>query len=82
MIEGVVGKNETLSTILAPFNVPYQIIDELAKKSRDIFDVKKIAFNKKFTVLTPKDSSQAQFFIYEPNPLFYRMILLLPIWLD
>lgn len=71
VIEGVVGKNETLSTILAPFNVPYQIIDELAKKSRDIFDVKKIAFNKKFTVLTPKDSSQAQFFIYEPNPLEY-----------
>ena len=71
VIEGVVGKNETLSTILAPFNVPYQIIDELAKKSRDIFDVRKIAFNKKFTVLTPKDSSQAQFFIYEPNPLEY-----------
>lgn len=71
VIEGVVGKNQTLSTILAPFNVPYQIIDEIAKKSIDIFDVKKIAFNKKFIVLTPKDSSQAQFFIYEPNPVEY-----------
>ncbi|MBS9523585.1 peptidoglycan DD-metalloendopeptidase family protein [Litoribacter alkaliphilus] len=66
--EGLVGKNQTLSTILSPFNVPYQIIDELAKKSKDIFDVRKIAFNKKYTVLTPKDSAQAQFFIYEPNP--------------
>jgi murein DD-endopeptidase MepM/ murein hydrolase activator NlpD len=71
VIEGVVGKNATLSTILAPFNVSYQIIDEIARKSQDIFDVRKIAFNKKFTVLTGKDSSQAQFFIYEPNPAEY-----------
>lgn len=68
VVEGVVGKNQTLSTILAPFNVPYQIIDEIARKSIDIFDVKKIAFNKKFTILTSKDTSLAQFFIYEPNP--------------
>ncbi len=71
VIEGVIGKNQTLSTILAPFNVPYQIIDEIAKKSKDIFDVRRIAFNKKFIVLTPKDSSQAQFFIYESNPAEY-----------
>lgn len=71
VIEGVVGKNQTLSTILAPFNVPYQIIDEIAQKSKDIFDVRKIAFNKKFTVLSAKDSAQAQFFIYEPNPAEY-----------
>ncbi|MDO9552443.1 peptidoglycan DD-metalloendopeptidase family protein [Rhodonellum sp.] len=71
IVEGVVGKNATLSTILAPFNIPYQIIDEIAKKSKDIFDVRKIALNKKFTVLTPKDSSKAQFFIYEPNPAEY-----------
>ena len=71
IVEGVVGKNATLSTLLAPFNVSYQIIDEIAKKSKDIFDVRKIAFNKKFTVLTPKDSSKAKFFIYEPNPEEY-----------
>ena len=71
VVEGVVGKNQTLSTILAPFNVSYQIIDEIARKSKDIFDVRKIAFNKKFTVLTGRDSSEAQFFIYEPNPSEY-----------
>jgi murein DD-endopeptidase MepM/ murein hydrolase activator NlpD len=71
VVEGIVGKNQTLSTLLAPFNVPYQIIDEIARKSKDIFDVRKIAFNKKFTVLTGRDSSQAQFFIYEPNPSEY-----------
>ena len=50
IIEGVVEKNQTLSTILGPFNVPYQIIDEIAKKSKEIFDVKHIAFNRKYTV--------------------------------
>ncbi|MDG1275857.1 MAG: peptidoglycan DD-metalloendopeptidase family protein [Algoriphagus sp.] len=71
IIEGTVAKNQTLGSILAPFNVPYQIIDELAKKSKSIFDVRGIAFNKKFTVITPADTTQAQFFIYEPNPAEY-----------
>ncbi|GAB3008148.1 peptidoglycan DD-metalloendopeptidase family protein [Cyclobacterium sediminis] len=67
IVEGVVKRNQTLSTILAPFDVPYQIIDEIAKKSKEIFDVKKIAFNKKYTVLTPRDSTKSKFFVYEPN---------------
>lgn len=71
IIEGTVAKNQTLGSILAPFNVPYQIIDELAKKSKAIFDVRGIAFNKKFTIISPSDSTQAQFFIYEPNPAEY-----------
>lgn len=68
IIEGKVTKNQTLATILSPFNVPYQIIDEIAKKSKDVFDVRWIATDKKFTVITPTDSAKAQFFIYEPNP--------------
>ncbi|WP_057938921.1 peptidoglycan DD-metalloendopeptidase family protein [Algoriphagus resistens] len=71
IVEGTVSKNQTLGSILAPFNVPYQIIDEIAKKSKAIFDVRGIAANKKFTVVTPADSTKAQFFIYEPNPAEY-----------
>ncbi|MDR7128772.1 murein DD-endopeptidase MepM/ murein hydrolase activator NlpD [Algoriphagus sp. 4150] len=71
IVEGTVSKNQTLGSILAPFNVPYQIIDEIAKKSKEIFDVRGIAANKKFTVVTPADSTKAQFFIYEPNPAEY-----------
>jgi murein DD-endopeptidase MepM/ murein hydrolase activator NlpD len=67
IVEGTVGKNATLSTLLAPFDISYQIIEEMAKKSKDIFDVKKIAFNKKFTILKSKDSEKPDFFIYEPN---------------
>lgn len=71
IVEGTVSKNQTLATILSPFNVPYQIIDEIAKKSKEVFDVRWIAANKKFTVITPNNSSKAQFFIYEPNPAEY-----------
>ncbi|UZD21786.1 peptidoglycan DD-metalloendopeptidase family protein [Algoriphagus halophytocola] len=71
IVEGTVRKNQTLGSILAPFNVPYQIIDEIAKKSKEIFDVRGIAADKKFTVVTPSDSTKAQFFIYEPNPAEY-----------
>lgn len=68
IVEGTVSKNQTLGSILAPFNVPYQIIDELARRSKKVFDVRGISINKKFTILTPEDSTKAQFFIYEPNP--------------
>jgi len=71
IIEGTVAKNQTLATLLSPFNVPYQIIDEIATKSTDIFDVRKIAADKKFTVITAPNTSTAQFFIYEPNPAEY-----------
>jgi murein DD-endopeptidase MepM/ murein hydrolase activator NlpD len=71
IVEGTVSKNQTLASILSPFNVPYQIIDEIAKKSKEVFDVRGIAANKKFTILTPSDSEQPQFFIYEPNPAEY-----------
>jgi murein DD-endopeptidase MepM/ murein hydrolase activator NlpD len=71
IVEGTVSKNQTLSSILAPFNVPYQIIDQLARKSKEVFDVRGISPDKKFTILTANDSTQAQFFIYEPNPAEY-----------
>ena len=47
IVEGTVAKNQTLATLLTPFNVPYQIIDEIAKKSAEVFDVRKIAADKK-----------------------------------
>src|SRR5690606_5231094 len=71
IIEGVVEKNQTLSTILGPFNVPYQMIDKIAKKSKDILQVRHIAINKQNTLSTPKASSKPQSFIYEPNQFEY-----------
>lgn len=68
IVEGQVKRNQTLSSILSPFNVSFQTIDLIAKKSKEVFDVRKIRSNQKFVVLTPEDSSVAKYFIYEPNP--------------
>jgi murein DD-endopeptidase MepM/ murein hydrolase activator NlpD len=73
IIEGTVARNQTLGSILSPFEVPYQIIDELAKKSKEIFDVRNIAFNKNFKLITAEDSTSVKprYFIYEPNAAEY-----------
>lgn len=73
IIEGTVARNQTLGSILSPFEVPYQIIDELAKKSKEIFDVRNIAFNKSFKLITAEDSTSVKprYFIYEPNAAEY-----------
>lgn len=68
IVEGEVKRNQTLSSILSPFNVSFQTIDLIAKKSKEVFDVRKIKSNQKFVVLTPEDSSAAKYFIYEPSP--------------
>jgi murein DD-endopeptidase MepM/ murein hydrolase activator NlpD len=66
--EGKVKRNQYLSQILTKYNVPYQKIHELSIVSKAVFDVRKIAAYKKYTVISTADSLQtARAFIYEPN---------------
>ncbi len=68
----VIQPNQFLANILLKYHIPYTDIDMLAKMSRDIFDVRKIASGKKYTILCSKDSlGKAQCFIYEPNETEY-----------
>lgn len=68
----VIQPNQFLANILLEYHIPYTDIDMLAKMSRDIFDVRKIASGKKYTILCSKDSlGKAQCFIYEPNETEY-----------
>ncbi|NUM51409.1 MAG: peptidoglycan DD-metalloendopeptidase family protein [Flavobacteriales bacterium] len=70
--KAVVSPNEFLSHILTRYNVPYANIDKLTKTSESIFDVRKIASGKKYTVFCTRDSLQrAICFIYEPNEVDY-----------
>ncbi|WP_394330355.1 peptidoglycan DD-metalloendopeptidase family protein [Nitritalea halalkaliphila] len=69
VLEGTVAKNQTLGALLSPLAVPYEVIDRLAKN--EAFDVRKIAYNKKFTVLSARDTAKPRYFIYEPNALEY-----------
>ena len=72
VVEATIQPNEYLSQILRKYNISLGLIDRLAKKSRDVFDVRKIRTSKNYTILCRPDSAHtAQYFIYEPNRLDY-----------
>ncbi|MCF8277218.1 MAG: peptidoglycan DD-metalloendopeptidase family protein [Flavobacteriales bacterium] len=72
VIKDKVGKNDNLSSILLPYGVPYATIDQLARQSKEVFDVRKLAAGKPYTIFCTKDSSgYAMCFIYEPNATEY-----------
>ncbi len=67
-----VKRHQNLSEILNPRNVDYKTIDQLARKSKKIFDVRKIKTGNSYTLLCEKDSNaSAKFMIYEKNPIEY-----------
>jgi murein DD-endopeptidase MepM/ murein hydrolase activator NlpD len=66
---GVVKTNQTLSTILST-HIPGNLIDRIARKTMDIFDIRKIRAEQKYAFLTSKDSlKKLNYFIYEINPI-------------
>ena len=72
IIEDKVRRDESLASILSGYNVPASIVYELANHAKDIFDVRKIAPNKKYTILCSPDSiRKASTLIYEPSALEY-----------
>ena len=61
-----------LSHILLINHIPWPEIDLLVKKSKDIYDVRKLRSGKNYTVLCKKDSTEkAEYFIYEANAIDY-----------
>jgi murein DD-endopeptidase MepM/ murein hydrolase activator NlpD len=66
-----VKNNQNLSSILEPF-ISGQMIDKISKKTRDIFDVRKIRTGHKYARITTKDPDpETLFFIYEINDVDY-----------
>lgn len=75
--EGVVQKNENLSNILQKHDVSLGVIDQIAKKSVPIFDVRKIRSGKRYTILKTNDTlAIAQYFIYENDAEHYTVFQL------
>jgi len=72
VIEDKIKRNEVLGDILMAYNVPADIIHQVSKLSRNVFDVRKIATDKKYTLICGQDSLKtAKAFVYEPNPTEY-----------
>ncbi|KOH45532.1 M23 family metallopeptidase [Sunxiuqinia dokdonensis] len=59
-------RNENLSDILVKKNISYQTIDQLARKSKPIFDVRRIKHNNHYHFFLKNDSLQTPaYFVYE-----------------
>jgi murein DD-endopeptidase MepM/ murein hydrolase activator NlpD len=67
-----VKRNQFLSDILLSYNVDYQTIDILAKRSKTTFDVRKIRAGNRYSVMCTNDSlKKVEYFVYEISPTNY-----------
>ncbi|HRE51171.1 MAG TPA: peptidoglycan DD-metalloendopeptidase family protein [Flavitalea sp.] len=72
VIENTVQRNDFLGSILEPYRVENITIANLARKSKPIFDVRRITAGSQYTIFCTKDSLQkALYFVYQPNAIDY-----------
>jgi murein DD-endopeptidase MepM/ murein hydrolase activator NlpD len=73
--EGFIKKNQMLGDLLEENKVPARLIHQLSTLSREIFDVRRIAPNRKYTLFRDLDSiGTLKALVYEPNPIDYVVI--------
>ncbi len=71
---GVVKSNQYLSQILNVRGVGMGTIDKIARKSKSVFNVRKIKSGNRFTVFSTPDSiSEARYFVYENSATNYTV---------
>ena len=72
IVTDVVERGESLSAILAAYNISPTTVHNLAKKAKGVFSVRRIQPKRSYILLHAQDSAQtAQYFIYEPNEREY-----------
>lgn len=72
VVEGKVGKNEHLSTILSRYGVSPAKIHEAAQCCKDIFDVRRIRVGHHYSLFLSGDSLRTpEFFVYESSATEY-----------
>ena len=72
LIKDTVQPHQNLSDILSEFNVPNDVIHNVAFSSRAIFDVRKMQAGNRFCIISTTDSNnKVRYFVYEINPVDY-----------
>jgi len=66
-----VSRNQNLSDILIARGISLYQIDQLAKNSKLVFDVRRIRLGNKYYLLQKNSSLSPDYFIYEENPVDY-----------
>lgn len=71
---GKVKDNQYLSQILNAKGVGMGTIDKIARKSKSVFDVRKIRVGENYAIFsTPDSSNQAKYFVYENSAVEYTV---------
>jgi murein DD-endopeptidase MepM/ murein hydrolase activator NlpD len=74
VVDGVIGRNELLSTILYRYDVSSQTIYYLEKASQETWSVRKMQSGKPYHVLRDRDSiAKARYFVYDINKTDYAV---------
>ena len=72
IVEGKVKSNEYLGQILNGNGIGMGVVDQIAQKSKGIFDVRKIKSGNPYTFfLSPDSGRQARYFVYENSATEY-----------
>ncbi|MDR0970431.1 MAG: peptidoglycan DD-metalloendopeptidase family protein [Lentimicrobiaceae bacterium] len=83
---GTVGKNQFLADILSKRNVSYNVIDHIAKRHKEVFDVRKMRVGNNYIFLSTRDSvPKPLYFVYEidnTNYVVFGLTDSLPAWCD
>ena len=70
--KGTVKQDQTLGEILYANHIDHPQIAEVVKKSKGIFDVRRVNTGKEYTIICKKDSTEkACYFIYQDDPTNY-----------
>lgn len=74
IVDGTIGRNELLSTILYRYNVSSQTIYYLEKASEKTWSVRKMQSGKQYHIVRDTDSvATARFFVYDINKTDYAV---------
>ena len=74
IVDGTIGRNELLSTILYRYDVSSQTIYYLEKASQDTWSVRKMQSGKPYHILRDRDSiTTVRYFVYDINKTDYAV---------
>jgi len=72
IVEGKIKPNQNLGDLLTGFGVSMASIDQLARNSAEVFDVRKIRSGNNFYIFQSRDSAKtARYLVYESNRIDY-----------
>ncbi|MGV3639337.1 MAG: peptidoglycan DD-metalloendopeptidase family protein, partial [Adhaeribacter sp.] len=72
VVSGEVARGQSLSDILAAYNISATTMHYLEQKAKETYSVRRINAHRNYVLLHARDSAQtARYFIYEPNEVEY-----------